>query len=335
AKIMIPLAIVFTVIIVPSYLASIHNSYYYGSSHIFGKGTQLGDDTAAIEEVFGKSDTYVLMVPEGDTATETKMLAEIKKLPEVSGVIAFVEQAGAEIPYEYLDEDTLNKLESENYSRMVLSVDVAYEGEETFQLVENVREIAQRFYPDRYHLAGEGVSTYDLMDTVIADMTKVNLVAIAAVAIVLLLTMKSVVLPVILVLTIETAIWINLSFPYYIDTSIFYIAYLIISAIQLGATVDYAILFTDRYQENRLLYGKKQSIVETLSNVMVSILTSGAMLTIVGFLLGKISTHGLLSQLGYLLGRGTLCSLFAVILVLPGFLYLFDRFYMKKESKKK
>lgn len=98
--------------------------------------------------------------------------------------------------------------------------------------------------------------------------------------------------------------------------------------------VDYAILFTDRYRENRLLYGKKQSIVETLSNVTVSILTSGAVLTIVGFLLGKISTHGLLSQLGYLLGRGTLCSLFAVLLVLPGFLYLSDRIFIKKENKK-
>ena len=159
-KIMVPLAIAFTVMIIPSYLASIHNSYYYGSSHIFGKGTQLGDDTDAIEEVFGKGDTYVLLVPKGDTATETKMLAEIKRLPEVSSVIAFVEQAGAEIPYEYMDEDTLSKLESENYSRMVLSVEAAYEGEETFQLVENIREIAQEFYPDRYYLAGEGISRF-------------------------------------------------------------------------------------------------------------------------------------------------------------------------------
>lgn len=291
------------------------------------------DDTKAIEEVYGKSDTYVLMVPKGDTATETKMLADIKDLPEVSSVIAFVEQAGAEIPYEYLDEETLSKLESEHYSRMVLSVDVGYEGEKTFRLVENIREIAQDYYPDGYYLAGQGVSTYDLMDTVTADMTKVNFAAIAAVFLVLLLTMKSVFLPAILVLTIETAIWLDLSFPYYADSSLFYIAYLIISSIQLGATVDYAILFTERYKENRRLYGKMDSIVETLSNVTVSILTSGIVLTIVGFLLGKISTHGLLSQFGYLLGRGTICSLFAVLLVLPGFLYLFDRLFIKNQKK--
>jgi len=331
-KMMLPLAILFSVLIVPSYLASIHNSYYYGASHIFAEGTQLGDDTKSIEEVFGKNDTYVLMVPKGDTATETEMLADIKKMPEVSGAIAFVEQAGAEIPYEYLDEETLDKLESEHYSRMVLSVDVDYEGDKTFRLIENVRKIAQDYYPDQYLLAGQGISTYDLMDTVTADMMKVNLVAIAAVFLVLLLTMKSVALPVILVLTIETAIWMNLSFPYYADSPLFYIAYLIISSIQLGATVDYAILLTERYKENRYLYGKKDSIVKTLSNVSVSILTSGIVLTIVGFLLGEISTHGLLSQLGFLLGRGTICSLCAVLLVLPGFLYLFDRLFIKKNK---
>lgn len=331
-KIMIPFVCVFVIMIVPSYLASINNSYYYGSSHIFGKGTQLGDDTAAIQDAFGKNDSYVLLVPKGDTATETELSNELKNLPQVSSIISYVELAGAEIPYEYLDENTLSQLESENYSRMVLSVKVDYEGEETFQLIEQLRDIAQKYYPDTYYLAGEGVSTYDLMNTVTADMVKVNLIAIGAVFVVLLLMLKSISLPIILVLTIETAIWINLTFPYYMDSPLFYIAYLIISSIQLGATVDYAILFTDRYRENRLELSPKESIIETVSNVTVSILTSGITLTVVGFLLGIISTHGLLSQLGYLLGRGTVCSLLSVFFVLPGFLYLTDRIRIRKQS---
>lgn len=329
SKIMIPLACVFVLIIVPSYLASTNNSYYYGSSHIFGEGTQLGDDTKAIEAIFGKNDTYVLMVPKESTAIETELSEALHDLPEITSIISYVDLAGAEIPYEYLDADTLSQLESETYSRMVLSVDVDYEGDETFSLVERIRDIAQCYYPDTYLLAGEGVSTYDLMDTITADMVKVNLVAVGAVFVVLLLTMKSILLPAILVLTIETAIWFNLSLPYYAEQTLFYIAYLIISSIQLGATVDYAILLTDRYQENRLTLGKKESIVETISNVTVSILTSGVTLTVVGFLLGMISTHGLLSQLGYLLGKGTLCSLFSVMFVLPGFLYVFDRFFKR------
>lgn len=128
----------------------------------------------------------------------------------------------------------------------------------------------------------------------------------------------------ILVLAIEGAIWINLSVPYFRIYTIFYLAYLIISSIQLGATVDYAILETDRYLENRQSMGKKEAIIETISTVTVSILTSGLTLTVVGFLLGYISTHGLLSQLGKFLGMGTVCSMVIVLLVLPGMLYLLD-----------
>lgn len=213
---------------------------------------------------------------------------------------------------------------------MVLSVKVDYEGEKTFALVEKLRDTTQEYYPDAYYLAGQGVSTYDLMDTVTQDMVKVNLVAIGAVFVVLLLSMRSVALPVIRVLTIETSIWINLSIPYYSGKPLFYIAYLIISSIQLGATVDYAILFTDRYKENRKRLDKKESVTETIANVTVSILTSGTVLTVVGFLLGVISTHGLLSQLGYLLGKGTICSVIAVLFVLPGLLYLMDGMFIKK-----
>lgn len=334
-KITIPLAVVFLIVMVPSYLASANNDYYYGSSHIFAEGTKLGDDTKAIKETFGKSDTYVVLVPKGDTATEKAMLEELKKLDKVSGTIAFVEQAGPEIPYEYLDEETLSKLESDNYSRMVLSVDVDYEGKETTELIDEVRKIAEKYYGDSYHLAGEGVSTYDLQKTVTADMLKVNLLAIVAVFVVLLLSMRSLVLPVVLVLTIETAIWINLAVYYFAGEPLFYIAYLIISSVQLGATVDYAILFTERYKENREQLGKKETIVETVSNVMASILTSGTVLTVVGFLLGNISTHGILSQLGYLLGRGAIWSMIAVLFVLPGLLYLFDGLFIKKAKKKK
>ena len=335
SKVMIPLAVVFVIAIVPSYLASVSNDYYYGASHIFGPGTTLGDDTAAVEEIFGKSDTYVLLVERGDTAKETQLSEELKTLPEVKSIISFVDLAGAEIPYEYLDEDSLKLLESDNYSRMVISVDADYEGSETFALIEQMRSIAEKYYGENYHLAGQGVSTYDLMDTVTADMVKVNLLAIGAVFVVLVLTMKSVVLPVILVLTIETAIWINLSFPYFMDSPLFYIAYLIISSIQLGATVDYAILFTERYKENRATLGKKKSIISTVSGVTASVLTSGITLTVVGFLLGVVSTHGLLSQLGYLLGRGSICSLLSVLFVLPGFLYLTDKIFMRPNKSKK
>ncbi len=335
SKIMVPCVCVFVIVIVPAYLSSINNDYYYGASHIFGKGTELGDDTAAVEDAFGKSDTYVLLVPRGDTAKETELSAALKEIPQVTSIISYVDLAGAQVPYEYLDADMLGKLESEHYSRMVLSLDTEYEGAETFALVQTIRSTAETFYPDEYYLAGQGVSTYDLMDTVTADMQKVNLVAIGAVFVVLLLSLKSLSLSVILVLVIETAVWVNLSIPYYMGKTIFYITYLIISSIQLGATVDYAILFTTRYRENKENMDGKVAVIETVSNVTASILTSGTVLTVVGFLLGIISTHGLLSQLGTLLGRGTICSLIFVLFALPGCLYLESCLIQKIGKKKK
>lgn len=333
-KISIPMVCIFLVIFIPSYLASNANNYYFGSSHIFGEGTRLGDDTAAIESVFGKSDTYVLMVPAGNTATEKELSNELHTLPQVSDIISYVDLAGAEVPLEYLDEKTISQLISEDYSRMVISVNVDYEGQETFDLVQKIRDIASEYYPDEYYLAGEGVSTYDLMNTVMDDMLKVNMLAIGAVFLVLLVSLHSISLPVILVLSIETAIWLNLSVPYFMDTTIFYIAYLIISSIQLGATVDYAILMTDRYKENRQRFDKKQAVVETISDVTVSILTSGSVLTVVGLLMGYISTNQLLAQLGLFIGRGAIFSLAIVLFVLPGLLYLFDRLIVQPPKLK-
>lgn len=113
---------------------------------------------------------------------------------------------------------------------------------------------------------------------------------------------------------------------------IFYIAYLIISSIQLGATVDYAILMTDRYKENRLEMDKKSAVICTISNVTVSILTSGSVLTVAGLLLGYISSNQLLAQLGIFIGRGAIFSLLIVLFVLPGLLYLFDHLVMHQSS---
>lgn len=324
-KASIPLVIVFLIAIAPAYLASNANSYYFGSSHIFGENTRLGADTAAIDEAFGESDTIALLVPRGDTANESSLSADLHAIPHITSIISYVDTVGAQIPTSYLDGGTLSQLESDGYSRMILTTDLPIESDETFRLVERVRETAAAHYGDGYYLAGQGVGTYDLMDTITSDMIKVNLIAIVAVFAVLLVTLRSVTLPFILVISIETAIWLNLSAPYFMDHRIYYIAYLIISTIQLGSTVDYAILLTERYRENRQTLDKRRAAEKTVGDVAVSILTSGSVLTVVGFLLGYISSNMLLAQLGIFIGRGALFSLGIVLFVLPGLLMLFDR----------
>lgn len=321
--------VIFFIIMIPCFLASKNNAYYFGNSHIYGVDTKLGSDTVAIENEFGKSDTYVLLLPKGDLEKERKLSSDLKNIDEVSNIISYVDTVGETIPENFIDGDSLKKLNSKNYTRMIVSVNADYEGEDTIKLIEKVKETANKYYGDDYYLAGEGISTYDLKNTVMDDMNVVNIIAIVAVFLVLLLSKKSLLIPVILVSAIETAIFINMSVPYFRSTTIFYIAYLIISSIQLGATVDYAILLTERYCEMRETHDRRDSIKTTLEKVSVSILTSALTMIIVGFLLGKFSTHGLISQLGYLLSVGTTASVIIVLFVLPGLLYMFDGLIQK------
>lgn len=333
-KTMVPLVCVFALIIAPAFLASNANDYYYGASKIFGLDTKYGQDEEKIIDTFGENDNYALMVPKGDLAAEKALSKEILQLESVRSVISYVDTVGAEIPSEYLEESTLSQLNSENYTRMVINAEVPQEGEETYTLVEEIRGISEKYYGNDYHLAGSGVSYYDLMDTVSADMLKVNIVAVIAVYLILVLMMKSILLPVLLVLSIETAIWLNIAVPYFAGDTIFYISYLIISAIQLGATVDYAILMTDTYREQREILDKKDAIVQTIASSVPSILVSGLALTIVGTLMGKLSSHGILAMLGIFLGRGALFSMIIVIFVLPGLLYMFDKLFINRGKKK-
>lgn len=333
-KIRIPAAILFILIVVPSFLASNANMYYYGSSHLFADDSKYGVDTRSIDDTFGERDTYVLMVPKGDREREVSCSAALRKYPQVKDIVSYVDTVGPEIPSSYLDEETLKKLESDRYSRMVLTVETPREGKETFALISELEKTIKKYYKNTYYLAGDGVTSFDLKTIVTEDMLKVNIIAILAVLIVLIATMRDFAVPVILVLCIETAIWINLSIPYFMDSYVFYIAYLIISSVQLGATVDYAILVSGRYKEDRLRYPKKDIIVQVIKETFVSIMVSGSALMVVGLLLGIFSSNMLIAQLGVFVGRGAILSLCIVAFILPGVLVIFDRIIMRGKGLK-
>lgn len=317
--------ILFVIVAVPSFLAQSSNSFLYGSSEILGdESTQIYKEKIQIEEEFGKRNEMVLMLPNGSLSNEKAVSKELKEIPEVSSILSYVDTVGAEIPMEYLPKEQKSKLVSQNYTRMVLSIKADYEDNRVFEVVEEIREIAKNYYGEAYHLVGESVNTYDMKDVVTTDNVKVNMIAIGAVAVVLILTFRSMLLPIILLSVIEVSVWINLSVPYFADETMFFIAYLIISSIQLGATVDYAILFTNRYKENREVLDKKEAVMETISDTTISILTSASILTVCGTILGIISTNGVISQLGFLIGRGAAISFVLVLFVLPALLFVFD-----------
>jgi predicted RND superfamily exporter protein len=173
-------------------------------------------------------------------------------------------------------------------------------------------------------LIGEAPCTKDLIACTDHDFTVVSLISIIAIFIIIMIVQKSFSLPVLLVAVIELAIAANLCIPYYLKQELPFVGPILISTIQLGATVDYAILFTDRYMDNRRTMNRKAAIRDTVANCTVSVLTSGSAIIIVGYLMGFICTHGLISQLGSFLGRGAICSVIIVVFALPGMLYLTD-----------
>jgi len=329
-RLRIPALVLFLLILVPAYLAQGSNSFYYGASRIFtDESTRVVQDRQAIEKVFGKANILALMVPKGDLAKEAPLSRDLHQIPQVTSVISYVDNVGAEVPMEFLDPGTVSQLLSDHYSRMLITVNTDFEGDEVFDLVERIRALAHQYYGDDYHLAGTSVSTYDLKQVITADMLTVNLIAIGSIFLTLLLSLRSVSLPAVLVLVIETAIWINLSVPYFADQPLYYISYIIISSVQLGATVDYAILLTSRYLEERERLGKLDAVQKAVQSTTLPILTSASILTLGGTVLGVFSSHGVVSQLGYLVGRGAVLSALLVLLVLPALLYLLDSLILR------
>lgn len=324
-KIRIPAMLLFLLIMIPAFLAQGSNDFRYGAGELFGEKTTVYAERMQVEWDFGKKNQLVLLVPRGDTAREKALSREIKELPQVTGILSYVDMAGAQVPLEYLEKRTLEKLVSENYSRMVITISTKQESQEAFHTVEKLRSLGEDYYGNQYLLAGESATTYDMKDVTTRDMQKVNFIAIGAIFLILLLTLRSLFMPVILVLLIETSIWINLSVPYFTGESLQYIAYLIISAIQLGATVDYAILMAGRYMEERKKRGKKEAAICSVQNTALSILTSASILTLGGSMLGAISTNGVLKELGALVGRGAVLSALLVLVVLPGLLCFLDK----------
>lgn len=288
-KLRILAIVIFIILVVPCNLASKKIEFSYGASEIFKDETSgVGYETKEVERLFGKSNNIVLMVPKGDLAKEKELTNKLYECTEVTSVISYVNSVGSEIPMEYVPNSKLSQLVSDNYSRLLISIDRPVQGDDTFKTVENLRSIANEYYPDTYEMCGESVNTYDMKETVIKDNVIVNIVSIAAIALILLINFRSLSLPFMLVLVIELAIWMNLSFPYFASERLNYISYLIISSIQLGATVDYAILYTDRYIENRKTLGKKAAVIQTTKDTTLSILTSGGILAISRNVLRKV-----------------------------------------------
>ncbi len=226
-----------------------------------------------------------------------------------------------------------NQLEGENYSRMLVYLNLPEEGEETFAFLQKMHDIAHRYYEGEVLVAGESTSQMDLKTTFARDNTVVNVVSILAVLAVLLFTFMSVGMPVLLILVIQGAIWINFSFPVIMQQNVFFLGYLIVSSIQMGANIDYAIVISGRFMELKDRMSKKDAIIETMNFAFPTIITSGTILALAGILIGNMSSDYSICGIGQALGRGTIISIFLVMFVLPQILLLGEKIIDKTSFK--
>ncbi len=219
-----------------------------------------------------------------------------------------------------------DQLQGENYSRILVYLNLPEEGDETFAFLDKMHDMAGVYYPeDEVLVPGESMSQYDLYKTFQVDNTVVNVVSILAVLVVLLFTFKSAGMPVLLILVIQGAIWINFSFPALQSKNLFFMSYLIVSSIQMGANIDYAIVISGRYMELKDKMSKEQAIIETMNFAFPTIVTSGTMLALAGILIGRMSSDGAICGIGQCLGRGTIISIIIVMFALPQILLLGEK----------
>lgn len=227
------------------------------------------------------------------------------------------------------------QLQSGDYSRMVTYINLPEEGEETYAFLAELREIIGRYYDGDYYLVGNSTNSRDLSDAFVTDNLMISLLSALFVVLVLLFTFQSVGLPLLLILVIQGSIWINFSIPTITHQPLFFLGYLIVSAVQMGANIDYAIVISSHYLELKEHMPHKQAIVHALNASFATVLTSGTMLTSAGLLIGYLSAQPSVSTMGVCLGRGTFISMLLVLFVLPAFLVLGDSIINRTSFKLK
>ncbi|MDD6492925.1 MAG: MMPL family transporter [Firmicutes bacterium] len=230
-----------------------------------------------------------------------------------------------------LDEmfDQLEKarlqLKAEDYSRLVVYLNLPEESQETFDFLKVIHREAEKYYDaGKVYVVGNSTSDYDLSSSFVQDNLLISILSALFVIVILLFTFKSAGLPVLLIVVIQGSIWVNFSFPYLMDEPLYFLSYLIVNAIQMGANIDYAIVISSHYKDLKQEMHPKHAIIEALNEAFPTIFTSGTILAVAGALIGQMTTNPIISAIGICLSRGTIISIILVLAVLPQILVLGD-----------
>lgn len=318
------------VVAVPCFIAKDMNSFLFGNAALgSSEGTQVYKDEQLINKQFGRSNLVMALIPNTSNIKEKQLSEEIKNLSYTKSVTSLANTVPEGIPLSFLPENLTSLLHKGDYARVLIYINTKDESDIAFKYSDEIETIIKKYYPENSYLIGATPCTKDIKSIIIKDYEFVDMLSLLGVAIVVMIAFRSFLIPVLVVIPIEIAIYINMAFPYLVGDKMIYIGYIIVSCIQLAATVDYAILMVNNYLFSRDHMNRKEAAIEAIAETTPPVLTSGMILACAGYILYNVSSISAIADIGHLIGRGTLFGMALVILMLPALMVLFDKPIMK------
>ncbi|MDR2202409.1 MAG: MMPL family transporter [Clostridiales bacterium] len=326
------LPVVAIALIIPSYFGQNANTFTYGEfTAAGGENMRLTTDKAAVDGAFGNQNSIVVLVKNDAADKESALLAAFaakeKVLNAQSPFTVSAPFGGAtNTPAEILAQ-----FSGKNYYRVILSVDIPEEGDESFALADDIRKTAKEILGDsEFYVLGSTPATRDIKNVITDDFKLVNLLTMLFIAAILLVTFRTIPIPLVLLCLIQGAVWINMAIPFLFSQPIVFTGYMLLVCIQMGATIDYGILLASNYKDARKTLNKRDAMKKAAVMSSGSVLLSASVLCATGFVLGLASTLPATSLLGMSLGRGALSSMILMTVVLPQILVLLPDFKRKR-----
>lgn len=322
----------FIVILIPAVIGYKNTTVYYDLTSTLPKELPSVQANEKLEETFHMNSSHMILVDGNTKQVQVKKMSEaLKQIDGVKAVIGVDALLGEQIPDSLLPQSILEQLKSENYQLMLVTSEYAIASDEVNAQIDQIQEVVKN-YDEKAMVIGEAPCTKDLIEITDQDFKMVSAVSISAIFVIILCVLKSISFPILLVSVIEAAIFMNMGIPYYTNEAIPFIASVVIGTIQLGATVDYAILMTTRYRSERKNgVAKKEAITIALTTSLPSIVVSALGFFAATFGVGLYSDVDVIRSLCTLMARGALISMVTVIFVLPSLFMVFDRFMHRKK----
>ena len=323
--------VIFAILLIPAIYGNNHTEVYYNIDKGLPKTLDSSIANKKLEKDFKMNSVYLVMLKNDEISSKdrSKLLSEIEKVKGIKWALGMESVVGPSIPDDFLPREITSKIKGKDYEIQFICSDYKVATDEMTSQVENIEKVVKK-YSKSSMVIGEAPLTKDLAVVTDVDLRNVNIISILAIFIIIMLVFKSISLPVILVAVIEFAICVNMAVPFYSNTSLPFVASIVIGTIQLGATVDYAILMTSKYQKASFPGNtKKHAIRIAHESSMKSILISGVSFFAATFGVGMYSKIDMISAICTLLSRGAIISTLVVICILPAMFMVFDKVICK------